>query len=147
VFALWQTKSRRRSNRKQFCPLAEIIVFGITQFFCGSPWLLGQSFGLHPAIDDSTSLWGFKSEFAGFSIPPQFQRAGDFAAGLAPVRVGEEWGYVNSRGELVISPRFSSADVFAEGLAAVIENGSLIYIDVKDSSINKLPISKSAGVR
>ena len=51
-------------------------------------------------------------------INPQFDKAGGFAAGLAPVRMGR-WGYTDASGKMQINPQFDKADVFSEGLAAV----------------------------
>ncbi len=62
--------------------------------------------------------WGFVNKSGDTVINPQFDHAGGFAGGLAPVRMGK-WGYVGASGQLEINPQFDRADVFSEGLAAV----------------------------
>jgi S-layer homology domain/WG containing repeat len=57
-----------------------------------------------------------------FVIPPQFDAADDFVAGLARVQTGNQWGYIDKTGKFVISPQFDEANSFSEGLALVREN-------------------------
>lgn len=56
-------------------------------------------------------------------IQPQFDDAGNFVEGLAPVRTGStfsgKWGYIDKTGKYVIKPEFDEANDFADGLAAV----------------------------
>ncbi|MCC6536733.1 MAG: WG repeat-containing protein [Bryobacterales bacterium] len=55
-------------------------------------------------------------------IKPQFQHAGIFSSGLAPVAMGKEpgspKGYIDHAGRFAIAPRFFWAGSFANGLAA-----------------------------
>lgn len=64
-----------------------------------------------------------------FAIPPQFERAGPFREGLAPVRIAGRYGYIDADGKPVIEPKFELADVFAEGLASVRLQGLCGCID------------------
>jgi hypothetical protein len=57
-----------------------------------------------------------------FVIPPQFDAADAFVAGLARVQTGNKWGYIDKTGKFVIPPQFEEADSFSEGLALVKEN-------------------------
>jgi hypothetical protein len=62
---------------------------------------------------------GFEDLTGRVVIPPQFDEAGYFSEGLAPVQVGEEWGFIGKTGKTVIPPQYSNAKSFSEGLAAV----------------------------
>jgi hypothetical protein len=74
-------------------------------------------------------------------VEPQFDRAGEFSEGLAPVCIGlceyaatddgtpsptekgriyrGKWGFIDTQGKMVINPRFSMAEEFQKGLAPV----------------------------
>ncbi|MFM7794047.1 MAG: WG repeat-containing protein, partial [Microcystis panniformis] len=52
-------------------------------------------------------------------IEPQFEQAGNFSSGLAPIKINNKWGYINKQGKIIISPQFDSASEFAQGLAVV----------------------------
>ncbi len=71
---------------------------------------------LYPVVVNGR--WGFTDKSGQTVINPQFDRAGGFVEGLAPVRMGR-WGYVDGSGKIVIVPQFDKADAFSEGLAAV----------------------------
>lgn len=61
---------------------------------------------------------------------PQYQNAGSFSEGLAPVQANNgRWGYVNANKNWVISPRFEDAKEFKGGQAAVKMNGKWGYIN------------------
>ena len=51
-------------------------------------------------------------------IQPQFEESGEFAEGLAGVRIGSKWGYINEKGKIVINPQFDAVGEFSDGLAA-----------------------------
>jgi hypothetical protein len=59
----------------------------------------------------------------------RFERAGSFAEGLAPVRVGDHWGYLEKHGNLAIPARFDTAEPFSDGLALVSKDEHFGYID------------------
>ena len=59
----------------------------------------------------------------------RFDDAGEFAEGLAPVRLGEHWGYVDKDGKLAIPPKYDHAESFSNGLAVVLEGEQFGYID------------------
>jgi hypothetical protein len=62
----------------------------------------------------------------------QFQRAGEFSEGLAPVLVFQagKWGYIDKTGKMVLEPKYAMALSFGEGKAAVLDkSGKWGYID------------------
>jgi len=52
-------------------------------------------------------------------IQPQFEGAGNFCGGLAPVSIGGNMGYVDRAGKVVIPPQFQDAQSFKGALASV----------------------------
>jgi hypothetical protein len=73
--------------------------------------------------------WGFVTESAKFSIPPQFDDASHFSEGLAAVKVGGRWGFIGKNGGYVIQPEFDAVDEFTGGLASAKTGGKWGYID------------------
>jgi hypothetical protein len=80
---------------------------------CGSDF----SEGLAPASYPDAEGCGFIDKLGHFVIAQQFENAGEFSDGLAPVSVGGKWGYVDREGTLVIEPQFCEFHGFSEGLA------------------------------
>jgi len=62
-------------------------------------------------------------------IPPRFQFAGEFSAGLAEVRIADQWGYIDTTGAVVIEARFDMTSRFSEGVAVVELGGNRGFID------------------
>jgi hypothetical protein len=62
---------------------------------------------------------GYKDETGKVIIPLQFDSAGYFSEGLAPVEIGEKWGFIDKTGITVIPLQYTLAHSFSEGLAAV----------------------------
>ena len=60
-----------------------------------------------------------------------YHYAGDFAEGLAHIKINDKWGYMNKKGEIVIPPQFESVENFSEGLAAASINGKYGFINKK----------------
>ncbi len=79
--------------------------------------------------------YGFVNRRAGIVIAPQFEMAGIFSEGLAPVEIdkGQEhrgdWGYINRKGQHVIKSQFDWAWEFSEGRALVAVGDQVGYID------------------
>ena len=73
--------------------------------------------------DDLMSIgkWGFINTEGKYIIDPQFDYAGDFSEGLAPIYVNGNWGYINKNGDSAITPQYDYAFPFSEDLAAVCE--------------------------
>ncbi|MGB8422421.1 WG repeat-containing protein [Paraburkholderia sp.] len=88
--------------------------------------------GLAPMRDDFTKLWGYINAQGQWSIAPQFQVAGSFSEGLAPVesldsRDRLRLGFIDRAGKLVIPYKFGSQAAtghwvqFSEGRAIVAD--------------------------
>ena len=60
-------------------------------------------------------------------IPLQFDDAGYFSEGLAPVEIGEKWGFIDKTGKSVIPLQYYRAHSFSDGLAAVNTGGKWGY--------------------
>jgi len=66
------------------------------------------------------ALWGYVDAAGRAAIPLQFDWAGDFAGGLAPVRdASGRCGYVDRSGSLAIPARFRACEPFSDGRARV----------------------------
>lgn len=55
-------------------------------------------------------------------IAPQYENAGSFSEGLAPVKQNGKWGYIDTEGNVVIPFQYEMAYIFREGLAVVAAN-------------------------
>jgi len=105
--------------------------------------------------------WGFIDSTGNVKIKPQYNYAGDFSEGLAPVSIGgvetidtinkidgrligdywnivtimkgEKWGYIDTSGEFVIKPSYDLGYEFCNGIAAVLIDKLYGYIDSSGS--------------
>lgn len=75
--------------------------------------------------------WGFIDKTGKFAIYPQFDLAGNFKEGLAPIKINEKYGYIDKNGNYAIKPQFDDASNFSEGLACVRIEGKYGYINPK----------------
>ncbi len=75
------------------------------------------------AVSMDGRKWGYVDTSMKFAIPAQFEAAGKFADGLAPVKLGGKWGYVDKAGKVAIEPQFEDARPFSDGLAGVAVGG------------------------
>ena len=73
--------------------------------------------------------WGYANAAGKVVIAPQFERADEFADGLAAVQLAGLHGYVGMDGRVAIPPQFRQATRFSEGLAAVALDRLYGYID------------------
>ena len=79
--------------------------------------------------------WGYLDKTRKMAIPPQYESAGEFHDGLAPVRVKGKWGFIDQTGKMVIPPQFASPRLaeghsqFQDGLAWVETYSKWGYID------------------
>ncbi len=62
-------------------------------------------------------------------IPAQFDSAGTFHNGLAPVAIGQLWGLIDKNGSFVVKPRFNKIGPGGAGLFPVQADASWGYID------------------
>ncbi len=76
-----------------------------------------------------TGKWGYIDKTGTFIIYPQFECAGSFSNGLAPVKKDGKWGFIDKQGDYIIKPQFDDASCFIEDLAHVKIDGKYGYID------------------
>src|SRR5215831_15485948 len=91
---------------------------------------------------------GYMDRTGNLVIKAQFEDAGDFNEGLAPVKVRSDettwcppkepgsrngftmkWGYIDKTGKIVIAPQFESVAGFSEGLVAINNCQEAFFID------------------
>ncbi|MBE9067631.1 WG repeat-containing protein [Leptolyngbya cf. ectocarpi LEGE 11479] len=78
---------------------------------------------------DGRLKWGYFDEVGTIAIAPQFDTAGHFSEGLAPVSNSGQYGFVDPTGNLTIPLQFDAAQPFSEGLAAVRVDNQWGFID------------------
>jgi tetratricopeptide (TPR) repeat protein len=74
--------------------------------------------------------WGFVDLDGQMVIEPQYENAGAFNGGLAPVQTGSGWGYITMDNQLVIDADFSEAGSFYKGVAPVKTGNSWTMIEL-----------------
>jgi len=79
--------------------------------------------------------WGYIDKQGKIVIPIQYDKAGFFSEGLAPVKFNSKWGFIDTKGNMVIPPVYDKADIFSEGLAQVKINGKYGFIDTKGKMV------------
>jgi WG containing repeat len=72
---------------------------------------------------------GFIDKAGKWVIKAQYDAAGNFSEGLAPVKIANEWGYIDKTGKTMIEPQFSDATDFHEHLAGVKVGSKHGFID------------------
>jgi predicted DNA-binding WGR domain protein len=65
----------------------------------------------------------------------QFEKAGSFNGGLAPVQIAGKWGFINKTGKIIIETSFEDAGDFSENAAAVKINKKWGFIDKRGGII------------
>ena len=92
-----------------------------------------------------TGGYGFLDLQGEYVVEPQYDKAGDFHDGLAPVgdfnrsEVGMRWGYVDRHGKRVVDLQYAEAREFSEGLAAVkTPDGDWQFIDTDGQPVLKV---------
>ena len=78
--------------------------------------------------------WGYSDKAGQLIIALQFDDAGEFDEGLAPVQIGYLWGYIDNLGKIVINPQFYDAGPFTDGLARARLYGDE---ELKDGFVDK----------
>ena len=86
-----------------------------------------------PAAVKVNGKWGFADLDGQMVIDPQYENAGAFNGGLAPVQTGGSWGYITQENSLVIPAEFTEAKSFYKGIAPVKKGDrwSMIQLNVK----------------
>lgn len=79
----------------------------------------GQVLIAAPLETKNRTRWGYIDAAGKWMIQPQFDLAGDFSEGLAPVLVNDKWGYIDQAGAFVVPPIYEEAYQFQNGLARV----------------------------
>jgi hypothetical protein len=90
---------------------------------------VGEFRGSLGYVRDRKQRYGFIDLSGKEVIPPFFENARSFSAGLAPVKLGGKWGYIDATARFIIEPAFDQAQPFTEGLACVRVDGLWGYID------------------
>ncbi|MHC4474708.1 MAG: WG repeat-containing protein [Planctomycetota bacterium] len=97
------------------------------------------SSGVHVEYGQDDSTYGYVDESGQIVITPMFGQAGDFAEGLARVRIGEKYGYVDKTGKIVIEPQFDyRATHFSEGMATIAIGDKYGFIDKTGQTVIKV---------
>ncbi|NBH33140.1 hypothetical protein D3Z58_06155 [Clostridiaceae bacterium] len=78
--------------------------------------------------------WGFIDVDGNLVIEPQYEEAGAFSNGLAPVKTLNGWGFINQEGRLVIEDTFTEARSFYHGLAPVKKGNTWTVIELNVKS-------------
>jgi len=87
---------------------------------------LGISYDGHYGFIDSTGK---------LVIPPQFDAAGPFSEGLAPVKKDGAYGFIDRQGVVRIPFQYEQAKPFSGGLALVKKDGNFRYIDHNNQTV------------
>lgn len=74
--------------------------------------------------------WGFVNLDGQMVIEPQYQDAGSFSGGLAPVKTVSKWGYIDQENQLVIAAEYLEARSFYKGVAPVKKGNSWTAIEL-----------------
>lgn len=80
-------------------------------------------------VKSSNLKWGYVDKSGKKVIECNFEDAGLFSEGLAPVRTGGKWGYIDKSGKLVIEAKYDYAWRFSEGRGRVLVGEKHGYVD------------------
>lgn len=112
-------------------------LFALAVVFLGAHVVQAQA--LFPFAQRDTVLmrgqggraYGYLDRAGQVVIAPQFEAAGRFSDGVAPVRLNGLWGYADTTGRLVVPGRFERADAFSEGRGRVRLDGRYGFVDAR----------------
>lgn len=76
-----------------------------------------------------SGLWGFCDESGALAVPAEYESAGSFTAGLAPVVKNGRWGAVDADGKSILPAQYDSLEITAAGtiLASSPEAGVQVF--------------------
>lgn len=83
-----------------------------------------------PAAVKVNGKWGFVGMDGQLVIEPQYEAAGSFSGGLAPVQTMNGWGYIDLNNQLVIPDNYTGAKSFYKGVAPVCKGNSWTLIQL-----------------
>ena len=85
------------------------------------------------------SKWGYvrKADPATFAIPPRFDEARPFRAGVAAVGVGKRQGLIDDTGRFLVDPVYESIGPFIDGLAVAVTNAGEVLIDHRGRAVTR----------
>ena len=81
------------------------------------------------SVKSKDNKCGFIDRNGKIVIPFEYEDAGNFSEGFAPVKKDGKWGYISRSGELKIPFEFDEASDFSEEYAVVSQNGKAGFID------------------
>ena len=81
------------------------------------------------SVKSKDKKWGFIDRSGKIVITFEYEDAGNFSEGLAPVKKEGKWGYISRTGEVKIPFEFDEASDFSEEYAVVSKNGEAGFID------------------
>ena len=81
------------------------------------------------SVKSKDNKYGFIDRNGKIVIPLEYEDAGNFSEGLAPVKKDGKWGYISKSGEVRIPFEFDKASEFSEEYAVVSKNGEAGFID------------------
>jgi hypothetical protein len=99
--------------------LARVIVEGPCGYHGEGPCPDFRTLGVDRKGPLNACKFAFIDKSGAIVTPERYDYAGDFAEGLAAVRLGDKWGYIDQKGVLTIKPSFDEAGPFSEGLARI----------------------------
>jgi hypothetical protein len=85
--------------------------------------------GKHLSAAGERRNWKYVNNTGSIVLEVDFDFAGDFHSGLAPIVVKDKWGFMDLNGKAVIRPQFDHAQHFKQGVAAVRLAGKWGFID------------------
>ena len=81
------------------------------------------------SVKSKDNKCGFINRSGKVIIPFEYEDAGNFSEGFAPVKKDGKWGYISRTGEVEIPFEFDEASDFSEEYAVVSKNGKAGFID------------------
>ena len=78
---------------------------------------------------EENGLWGYENALCEELIKPQYQNAGFFNEGLAPVRIKDRYYFINKSNKIIIENSYDFAEIFINGKARVFDNGKIFFIN------------------
>ncbi len=81
------------------------------------------------SVKSKDNKWGFIDRSGKVVILLEYEDAGNFSEGFAPVKKEGKWGYISRSGEMKIPFEFDEASNFSEEYAVVSKNGEAGFID------------------